>query len=162
MNTKSEKITTSSKTENAQKTFEIDLNSRDNREINFRQLKRLSNFMKRENIRVLEINDVRLEKYDSAIPAVSAQRPAPSETKTKESLYDIKSPLIGIFYAAPAPDAPPYVRIGQRVKKGDVLCVIEAMKLMNEIVADSDCEVVETFLKNGDIVEFDQVMFRVR
>jgi len=70
--------------------------------------------------------------------------------------------LVGIFYAAPAPDAPPYVTAGKRVKKGDVLCVIEAMKQMNEIVADADGEVAEMCLKNGEIVEFDQVMFRIK
>ena len=129
--------------------------------MDLKELKKLSDFMKKENLRVLEIDGVKLEKYDGDVREVRTVVAPPSQKKGN-SCTEIKSPLIGIFYAAPAPDSPPYVRLGKRVKKGDVLCVIEAMKQMNEIVADADGEVAEMCLKNGEIVEFDQVMFRIK
>lgn len=131
--------------------------------MDLKELKKLSDFMKKENLRVLEVNGVKLEKYDSAVQAVQEVRTViaqPSQTKGKSD-REIKSPLVGIFYGSPAPDALPYVSAGKRVKKGDVLCIIEAMKQMNEVVADADGEIAEVFLKNGEIVEYDQVMFRV-
>ena len=152
------------KKETSGKTFEIDLNSKKSSAIDLKQLKKLSDFMKKENLRVLEINGVKLEKYENAASVVMSERLSNSSTdpsKIKGNTREIKSPLIGIYYAAPAPDAPPYVTAGTRVKKGDVICIIEAMKQMNEIVADSDGEIAEVCLRNGEIVEFDQVMFRV-
>jgi len=124
-----------------------------------KELKKLSDFMKKENLRVLELDGVKLEKYDGAVQEVRTV--VPVAEKVKSGVVEIKSPLIGIYYGSGAPDAPPYVTVGKRVRKGDVLCIIEAMKQMNEIVADSDGEIIEVCLKNGEIVEFDQVMFRV-
>ena len=76
-------------------------------------------------------------------------------------LFEVKSPLVGVFYSAPSPDSETYVSIGSKVKKGDVLCIIEAMKLMNEITAEQDGEIVDICIKNGDIAEFDQVLFKM-
>ncbi len=73
----------------------------------------------------------------------------------------VKAPLVGIFYEAPAPGEEPFVKEGQKVKKGDVLCVIEAMKMMNELKADVDGTVKRVNVKNGDAVEFGQVLFEV-
>lgn len=73
----------------------------------------------------------------------------------------VKAPLVGIFYEAPAPGEEPFVKEGQKVKKGDVLCVIEAMKMMNELKADVDGTVKKVDVKNGDAVEFGQVLFEV-
>ena len=67
--------------------------------------------------------------------------------------------MVGVFYAASSPDAEPYVSIGSRVKKGDVVCIIEAMKLMNEVVASESGTVTEVLVKNGDLVEFGQPLF---
>ena len=128
--------------------------------MDLKELKKLSDFMKKENLRVLEIDGVKLEKYDGGVQEVKTVVAQPS-SKGGNNGREIKSPLVGIFYASPAPDAPPYVRVGQRIKKGDVLCIVEAMKLMNEIVADADGEIAEVFLHNGEIVEYDQIMFRV-
>ena len=78
------------------------------------------------------------------------------------SLIEVKSPLVGVYYAAPSPDAETFVSIGSKVKKGDVLCIIETMKLMNEITAEQDGEIVDICVKNGDIAEFGQVLFKLR
>ena len=71
----------------------------------------------------------------------------------------VKSPLVGTFYSASAPDAAPYVQVGDTVKKGQVLGIVEAMKLMNEIESEYDGTVKAILVKNGDLVEFDQPMF---
>lgn len=73
----------------------------------------------------------------------------------------IKSPLVGTFYAAPAEDAEPYVKVGDSVKKGQVLAIVEAMKLMNEIESDFDGEIAEIYVKNQDAVEYGQPLFRI-
>lgn len=79
-----------------------------------------------------------------------------------DDLYIIKSPIVGTFYSAPNPDAKPYVTVGSKVKKGDVLCIVEAMKLMNEITSDVDGEIVEIMVQNGSFIEYGQPLFGVR
>ena len=74
----------------------------------------------------------------------------------------VKSPMVGTFYMKPAPNAKPYVEVGQKVKKGDVLCIIEAMKLMNEIESEFDGEIAEVLLKDGDMVEFGKPLFKIK
>ncbi len=74
----------------------------------------------------------------------------------------VKSPMVGTFYMKPAPNAKPYVEVGQKVKKGDVLCIIEAMKLMNEIESEFDGEVAEILLKDGEMVEFGKTLFKIK
>lgn len=76
-------------------------------------------------------------------------------------LTEVTAPLLGVFYSAPSPETDPYVSIGSKVKKGDVLCIVEAMKLMNEITADRDGEIIDICVKNEDIVEFGQVLFKL-
>lgn len=76
-------------------------------------------------------------------------------------ITEVKSPMVGVFYAAPSPDAPPYVQVGSKVKKGDVLCIIEAMKLMNEITAEQDGEIVDICVKSGEVVEYSQTLFKI-
>lgn len=73
----------------------------------------------------------------------------------------ITSPIVGTFYSSPGPDSSPFVEIGSKVQKGDVLCIIEAMKLMNEIEAEIDGEVAEIFVKAEDMVEYGQPLFRI-
>ena len=77
-------------------------------------------------------------------------------------LVDMTSPIVGTFYRQPSHAAPPFVEPGSKVKKGHVLCIIEAMKLMNEIEADMDAEVVEILVANGQPVEFGEILFRLR
>ena len=71
------------------------------------------------------------------------------------------SPIVGTFYAAPSPDAQPFVRVGDRVKKGQVLCIVEAMKLMNEIESDVDGTISEIYPKNGQPVEYGEPLFAI-
>ena len=77
------------------------------------------------------------------------------------NFFEVKAPIVGTFYAAPAPDAAPYVRVGDRVEPGAVLCIIEAMKLMNEIEAETSGKVVEIMVHNEEPVEYGQVLFRI-
>ena len=74
----------------------------------------------------------------------------------------INSPIVGVFYAAPSPDSNPYVSVGQKISKGDTICIVEAMKCMNEIQSELDGEVTEVLVKDGDLVEYGQPLFRVK
>lgn len=77
-------------------------------------------------------------------------------------LVDVTSPFVGTFYRAPSPDAPPFVDVGTRVKVGQTLCIVEAMKLMNELEAEVSGTVMEVLVPNGKMVEFGQKLFRIR
>lgn len=79
-----------------------------------------------------------------------------------DNIVEIKAPIVGSFYVSASPDKPPYVEVGSRVKKGDVLCIIEAMKLMNEIESDVDGEVVEVMAQNQAFVEYGAPLFKIR
>ena len=85
------------------------------------------------------------------------------ETETQEDNCKIvKSPMVGTFYLKPDPNSNPYVEIGKKVKKGDILCIIEAMKLMNEIECEFDGEIAEIRVNDGDIVEYGQPLFKIK
>ncbi|NLK74508.1 MAG: acetyl-CoA carboxylase biotin carboxyl carrier protein [Clostridiales bacterium] len=86
---------------------------------------------------------------------------AKSAVSTEPALQ-ILSPMVGTFYAQPAPDKPPYVKVGDKVKKGQTLCIIEAMKLMNEIESEYDGEIIEVLVNNEDMVEYGQPLFAIR
>lgn len=94
---------------------------------------------------------------DEATPPPTQKIP-----EKKIDLIPVVSPMVGMFYAAPAPDAPPYVKVGDQVKKGQTLCIIEAMKLMNKIDAEIDGEIVEIPVKNGEPVEYGQTIFLIK
>ena len=91
-----------------------------------------------------------------AAPSPASQAPAPAPG------HVVSSPMVGTFYRSASPDAPPYAEVGASVRKGQVLCIIEAMKLMNEIESDVDGVVVEVLVQNGQPVQFGQPLFRVR
>lgn len=99
---------------------------------------------------------------ESPVPgdAPSAATAAP-EGEPDASLVEIKSPMVGTFYRAGAPGAPPYVDAGQRISEGDTLCIIEAMKLMNEFESDISGTIEEILVEDGEPVEYGQVLFRV-
>jgi acetyl-CoA carboxylase biotin carboxyl carrier protein len=93
----------------------------------------------------------------------AASAPAASQDTAglSENLYTIKSPIVGTFFSAPAPGAPSFVKIGDVVQRGQVLCIIEAMKLMNEIEAEVAGEVIRVFVENGQPVEYGQSLFAI-
>ncbi len=88
--------------------------------------------------------------------------PVTEVKKPPEEGTPIKSPMVGVFYAAPDPGAEPFVSLGKHVKKGDVLCIVEAMKLMNEITAEQDGVINKISCTNGQTVEFGQELFRIK
>lgn len=95
----------------------------------------------------------------------SAEQPAAAATPAADpdaGLHILKSPIVGTFYGSPSPGAPAFVSPGDRVEKGQVVCIVEAMKLMNEIEADASGEVVKCFITNGQPIEFGQPLFSIR
>jgi acetyl-CoA carboxylase biotin carboxyl carrier protein len=87
---------------------------------------------------------------------------APAKEETKEKLHEIHSPIVGTFYRAPAPDADPYAQVGDTVSQGSVLCIVEAMKLMNEIESDVSGKIVKILVENGKPVEYNQPLFLIQ
>ena len=94
-------------------------------------------------------------------PAREAAAGAGEAPAAASNLVDITSPMVGTFYGAPAPDAPAYVKVGQKVGVGDTLCIIEAMKLMNELEAEVAGTIAEVCVQNAEPVEYGQVLFRI-
>ena len=132
-------------------------------EANIRKYARLMRELELTGLEITEGDTVvRLERAAAAPAAESGgSAPALSETVPAEAGEAVRSPMVGVFYAAPAENARPYVAVGDRVKRGDVLCIIEAMKLMNEITAEMDGVVSEVCAENGQIVEYGSVLFRM-
>jgi acetyl-CoA carboxylase biotin carboxyl carrier protein len=97
---------------------------------------------------------------ESHAAAEAAERPAAAAPKS--NLVDVTSPMVGTFYRAPAPEAPPYVEIGSTISKGQTLCILEAMKLMNELPCEIDGVVREVLVEDADPVEYGQVLFRIQ
>ncbi len=138
------------------------------------ELKELADFMTENSISVLEIEEeggeepkkkIRIEKTVGSVQvapqAVQTEKKAPTQEK-EASGKAVKSPMVGVFYAAASPEEKPYVQVGDKVKKGDVLCIIEAMKLMNEITADEDGEVAKICVSDGQVVEYGQCLFLIK
>lgn len=96
----------------------------------------------------------------AAAPVPAA--PAAAETAAEEEELYITSPIVGTFYSAPAPTAPAFVRVGDKVKNGQTVCILEAMKLMNEIQCEYDCEIEAILVSNEQKVEYGQPLFRVK
>ena len=126
----------------------------------------------------LRLGDLRLELSKYAAPAavvpaaapaaatapvaVAAPAPAAEAPKAQAEGTTVKAPLVGTFYAASAPGEAPFVSVGDTVKKGQTLCVLEAMKMMSEVPAPCDCVILEVLAKDGDLVGFDAPLFQVR
>ncbi|MFA6186099.1 MAG: acetyl-CoA carboxylase biotin carboxyl carrier protein [Phycisphaerae bacterium] len=104
----------------------------------------------------------------TAAPMQYAQTPAaaptaaPQAVPAADNLIDIPSPIIGTFYAAPSPDSPPFVKVGDRVNPDTVVCIIEAMKVMNEIKAEKSGTIEKIMVTNGQAVEFNQSLFKIK
>ena len=127
--------------------------------------------MKELELTALEISEngtIRLERNSSAagaVPAapvpVAAPQAQATESEASSEFEQIISPMIGVFYQAPAENAEPFVRKGDQVRKGDTLCIIEAMKLMNEVTAERDGVIKEVCVSNGETVEYGTVLFLI-
>lgn len=138
--------------------------------MDIKSIESLAKLMKENGLTSLELSQegisLKLERHTeqapASLPIASPFAPAPVEPEPapkKGSL--VLSPMVGVFYAAPSPDSPPFVEVGARVQKGDTLCIIEAMKLMNEIPAETEGTVVEICVSNGQVVEYNQPLFRI-
>lgn len=132
-----------------------------------KQIKEIISVFQESSLSSMELEEgnlkIKLEKpaagtVPAAAPLVSAPL-APQEKKEEEKRETITSPLVGTFYRAKSPKDEPYVKEGQMVHRGDVICMIEAMKTMNEIQADKDGIIREILVENGDMVEFGQDLF---
>ena len=154
--------------------------------MDYKEIRDLASLMREMNLTSLEYEDSDYTiKLHRAIPGEPEAASVPAEPglpraqrasgdisnvgidKTPElndlsvKSFTIKSPMVGVFYAAPASDAEPFVKEGDRVRSGDILCIIEAMKIMNEITAERDGVILEVCAMNKDIVEYNQPLFRV-
>ncbi|MGH9368821.1 MAG: acetyl-CoA carboxylase biotin carboxyl carrier protein [Thermoanaerobaculia bacterium] len=99
----------------------------------------------------------------SVLPSgLSPGAPAPAEPELAEGLHVITSPIVGTFYRAPSSEADPFAEVGQRVARGKILCIIESMKLMNEIESDVEGEIIEVYPRNGQPVEYGEKLFAIR
>lgn len=149
--------------------------------MDIRKIKKLIELIEESDITELEIKEgeesIRLTRGHAASPvqAITAPTSAPvahsspekrQVSNEPESLpmvdgHTVNSPMVGTFYRAPSPEARPFVEVGQQVKAGEVICIIEAMKMMNQIEADKDGSVSAIHLDNGEPVEFDQPLFTI-
>ena len=139
---------------------------------NIDEIKELMALLEDSSLAVLEVEHgdckVRLKKPAASVAAmapaaVPAAAPAPAPAAAPaESVKTINAPIVGVFYAAPSPTADPYVSVGKKVKKGDVVCIIEAMKCMNEIQAEEDGEITAVLATNGELVEYGQPLFSIQ
>ena len=141
---------------------------------NIDEIKELIALLEESSLSVLEVKDddkkVRLEKAQTtaAAPAAVTVNAAPVQAapapaaESEDNGKTISAPIVGVFYAAPSPESEPYVHVGQKGKKGDVVCIIEAMKCMNEIQAEEDGEIAAVLATNGELVEYNQPLFAIK
>lgn len=148
-----------------------------------RKIRKLIDLLNETGIAEIEIREgeesVRISRYSSQLPPVMAQAPAQTPTQVvnatpptataapveekaaKANQHQLLSPMVGTFYVASSPGAKPFAEIGQRVKAGDVLCIIEAMKMLNQIEADKAGIITARLVENGQPVEFNQPLFTI-
>lgn len=121
--------------------------------------------IKKEQVNYKNIDS---EQIDLNRQSNAMEKAAESEEKTivlkpeENDIELIKSPIVGMYYSSPGPDEEAFAGVGKKINKGDVLCIIEAMKLMNEVTSDIDGQIVEILVENGSIVEYGQPLFKVR
>jgi acetyl-CoA carboxylase biotin carboxyl carrier protein len=145
--------------------------------MDIRKVKKLIELLDESGIAEIEITEgeesVRISRYAPgasvtaapvaaapvAAPAAPAPAAAPVQEVTEDDGFEVTAPMVGTFYAASSPGAAPYIQVGDRVNEGDTLCIIEAMKMMNQIEADVSGVVKSIRIQNGEPVEFGQVLF---
>jgi len=148
--------------------------------MDIRKVKKLIELLEESGIAEIEIKEgeesVRISRQSTVLPpvvaapvaapaaaeAAPAVAPAANEQKAEElSGHAVKSPMVGTFYGAPSPSAPPFAEVGKKVQAGDTLCIIEAMKMMNQIEADKSGTITAILVENGQPVEFDQPLILI-
>ena len=145
--------------------------------MNIQQIRELAQVMRENGLTSLRLTEgalsIELERGGHAaaqtaqtIPTVAElPSPEPEKPTAQPSAAPVgkavTAPMVGVFYEASSPEAQPYVQVGSQVKKGDVLCIIEAMKLMNEITAEEDGESIDICAANGSVVEYGQILFKL-
>lgn len=148
--------------------------------MNLKEIKEMINLMNENSLIELEVEKegmrIRLKKTSAqtenvATPIViekknipeiqKLEEPAETSEKTIPNSVEIRAPMVGTFYRAPQPEAPPYVEVGQVIETGQVICIIEAMKLMNEIKSEIKGKILEILVENAEPVEFGQPMFLI-
>lgn len=140
--------------------------------MNESNIRKYAGLMKELDLTGLEISEdncvVRLERSGSVVSAVAPTQPISAtpqlvaEAPASQDYISVRSPMVGVFYAAPTENAEPYVKVGDTVHKGDTLCIIEAMKLMNEIPAEQDGIITEICIQNGQVADYGCELFRIR
>ena len=142
-----------------------------NETLPFEEVERLVDLVREKGVGEVRVRQGDVEitvkaRPEAAAPGPAAREDAPESealsVAERDGLHPIRSPLVGTFYRAPAPGEDPYVEVGDRVRTGEVLCIVEAMKLMNEIASDVSGEVVEVLAENAAGVEYDQPLFYLR
>jgi acetyl-CoA carboxylase biotin carboxyl carrier protein len=138
--------------------------------MNIEEIKKLLRIMEEHDLAEIEIEEegkrTKLRKKESPkIMSIGNQKEeevvGKEVKKEEENISFIKAPMVGTFYRAPAPDAPAFAEVGDIIEKGKTICIIEAMKLMNEIKSDNKCKVLEVLVENGDPVEYGQPLFKI-
>ena len=132
-------------------------------------IKALAELVSKNNLSALEYSEgethLRIENAPRTVTAAPAVEAAPVAAADAGADFNaakmVTSPMVGVFYASPSPTDPPFVTVGSKVKKGDVLCIIEAMKLMNEITAEEDGEIIDICATSGSVVEYGQILFKM-
>ncbi len=141
--------------------------------MNLKEIESLIQLFNSNNLTTLEVEEkekkikIKREVVVAApAAAVPAQGAAAAQVETsqaqEEGTETVTSPIVGTFYRTPSPDSPPYVEVGDTVKKGDILCTIEAMKIMNQLEADFDCEIVKIYPDQATMIEVGSKLFEVK
>lgn len=145
------------------------------------EIKFLADLMEERGLTSLEIEEgersIRMQRQQTSfeplpVPTVTVPAPVPVASKVEpeaaedgvvdfNGVTELKSPMVGTVYVSPTPGSEPYVKAGDKVKKGQVLCIIEAMKLMNEYTAPQDGEIVDVCIRDGELVEYGQCLFKL-
>lgn len=145
------------------------------------EIKFLADLMEERGLTSLEIEEgersIRMQRQQTSfeplpVPTVTVPAPVPVASKAEpeaaedgvvdfNGVTELKSPMVGTVYVSPTPGSEPYVKAGDKVKKGQVLCIIEAMKLMNEYTAPQDGEIVDVCIRDGELVEYGQCLFKL-
>jgi len=141
--------------------------------MDLRKIKKLIEMLQESDLNEIEVKEgeesvrINRKKGDVEIPQqivapqVQSKKIVENVDEPEENLSFIQSPMVGTFYRSPAPGKPPFVEIGQRVKKGDTICIIEAMKMMNQVKSEFDGKIVDIKVENGQPVEFNESLVSI-